>query len=190
MSKVTFDISLSLDGFMQAANARPEQPMGDGGERLHAWAFDGDEADRQVVADGGADSGAVIAGRRTYDDSLPWWGADGPTGNRRLPVVVLTHRAPAESPEDGVYVFAEGGVEDALERARDAAGGKGITIMGGAETGRAFIAAGLVDELSLHVAPVLLGSGTRMFGEAQLALEPLATVQTPNATHLRFRVLR
>ena len=87
-------------------------------------------------------------------------------------------------------MFAEDGVEDALERARDAAGGEGVTIMGGADTGRQFLAAGLVDELSLHVAPVLLGGGTRLFGDAQLTLEPVATVQTPNATHLRFRVAR
>jgi dihydrofolate reductase len=84
MSKVFFDISMSLDGFMTAANQRPEEPMGDGGLKLVEWAFGQDERDRAVLTDGIAGTGAVIAGRRTYDDSLPWWGADGPTGEARV----------------------------------------------------------------------------------------------------------
>jgi dihydrofolate reductase len=109
MGKVHFDISMSLDGFMTAAKQRPEEPMGDGGEQLHAWAFGEDPRDREVLTSGGAGTGAVIAGRRTYDDSLPWWGADGPTGPDRVPVFVLTHDTPQDPPEGGVYTFVWAG---------------------------------------------------------------------------------
>jgi dihydrofolate reductase len=101
MGKVVFDISMSLDGFITAANQRPEQPMGEGGERLHEWAFGNDPRDREVLTGGAAALGAVICGRRTYDDSLPWWGAEGPTGPARVPVFVLSHDVPAEVPEGG-----------------------------------------------------------------------------------------
>jgi dihydrofolate reductase len=193
MAKVIFDISVSLDGYMTASGRRPAEPMGDGGLRLVQWAFGDDERDRAILTDGIASIGAVIAGRRTYDDSLPWWGAGGPTGEARLPVFVVTHNVPDDAPADGVYVFVTDGIESALEQARAAAGDKDVTVMGGAQTGQQFIAAGLVDELSLHVVPVLFGAGTRMFdnlGDAHITLEPLATVQTPQATHLRLRVAR
>jgi len=193
MTKVIFDISLSLDGYMTARGRRPEEPMGDGGLRLVQWAFGDDERDRAILTDGIASIGAVIAGRRTYDDSLPWWGAGGPTGEARLPVFVVTHSVPDDAPDDGVYVFVTDGIESALEQARAAAGDKDVTVMGGAQTGQQFIAAGLVDELSLHVAPVLFGAGTRMFenlGDTHITLEPLATIQTAQATHLRLRIAR
>ena len=193
MGKVIFDISLSLDGFMTAANRRAELPMGDGGMRLVEWAFGDDERDRAILTDGIASIGAVIAGRRTYDTSVPWWGSDGPTGSARLPVFVVSHSVPDETPEDGVYTFVTGGSESALEQALEAAGDKDVTVMGGAQMGQQFLAAGLVDELSLHIVPVLFGTGTRMFenvGDAHIALEPLATIQTPRATHLRLRVAR
>ena len=193
MTKVIFDISLSLDGYMTARGRRPEEPMGDGGLRLVQWAFGDDERDRAILTDGIASIGAVIAGRRTYDDSLPWWGAGGPTGEARLPVFVVTHSVPDDAPDDGVYVFVTDGIESALEQARAAAGDKDVTVMGGAQTGQQFIAAGLVDELSLHLAPVLFGAGTRMFenlGDTHITLEPLATIQTAQATHLRLRIAR
>jgi dihydrofolate reductase len=100
VGKVVFDISMSLDGFMTAANRRPEEPLGDGGERLHEWAFGDDERDREVLSGGVKALGAVVAGRRTYDDSVPWWGADGPTGETRVPVYVLTHDAPKTRPRE------------------------------------------------------------------------------------------
>ena len=193
MTKVIFDISMSLDGYMTASGQRPEDPMGDGGLRLVQWAFGEDERDRAILTDGIASIGAVIAGRRTYDDSLPWWGPGGPTGEARLPVFVVTHSVPDDAPADGVYVFVTDGIESALEQARAAAGDKDVTVMGGAQTGQQFIAADLVDELSLHVVPVLFGAGTRMFdnlGDAHITLEPLATIQTPQATHLRLRIPR
>ena len=189
MSKVFFDISMSLDGFMTAANQRPEEPMGDRGLQLVEWAFGQDERDRAVLTDGIAGTGAVIAGRRTYDDSLPWWGADGPTGEARVPVFVVSHSTPDDVPEGGVYTFING-IEPALEEARTAAGDKNVTVMGGAKTGRQYIEAGLIDELSIHLIPVLFGSGTRMFdqlGDEHLQFEPVDTIQTNAAIHLRLR---
>jgi dihydrofolate reductase len=93
VTKVIFDMSMSLDGFVKASNATPEQPLGEGGERLHEWGFGEDERDREVrCAQAQSDSGAIIAGRTAYDDSLPWWGADGP--HPPTPVFVVTHEAP------------------------------------------------------------------------------------------------
>jgi dihydrofolate reductase len=108
-------------------------------------------------------------------------------------VFVVSHGVPSDAPEGGVYRFVTGGIDAALEQARAAAGGKTVTVMGGADVGRQFVRAGLVDEISIHLVPVLFGSGTRMFedlGLGHVALEPISAVQTPNATHLRFRVLR
>ena len=178
MSNVIFDISMSLDGFVTGANPRPDEPNGDGGQVLNEWAFGGDERDRAVLEQGVAGLGAVIAGRRTYDLSLPWWGPDGPSGEARVPVFVLTHEPPDEVLADGVYTFVDG-VERALEQARAAAGEKYVVVMGGADTGRQFLQAGLVDELSIHLVPVTLGTGTRLF-------DPV--LQTAAATHLRLRI--
>jgi dihydrofolate reductase len=190
MTKVTFDISMSLDGFITAGGASAEEPMGKGGERLHEWAFGADEESRRLLEEAVGSIGAVIAGRRTYDDSLPWWGADGPTGAARLPVVVVTHNEPSESPEGGVYSFVTGGIEETLARARAAAGGRSVTVMGGADVGRQYLSAGLVDELSIHLVPVVFGAGTPMFeGLVQLELEPAGVVDGPAATHLRYRVV-
>jgi dihydrofolate reductase len=143
MGKVIFDISMSLDGFMTAANRRPEEPMGDGGLRLVEWAIGGDESKARYLEQAVAALGATICGRTTYDTSLPWWGADGPSGTARRPVFVVTHETPAESPEGGVYTFVT--------------------------------------------------DGTRMFegvGAGQIQLEPIDVIDTPAATHLRFRVVK
>jgi dihydrofolate reductase len=192
MGRVYFDISISLDGFMTAANARPEEPLGDGGQRLVEWAFGNDERDREVLTRGVGGTGAVIAGRRTYETSVPWWGADGPTGPARVPVFVLCHDAPADPPQGGVYTFVVDGIHAALDQAREAAGDKHVTVMGGAQTGQQYLAAGLIDELSIHLVPVLLGAGTRMFealGDEHVQLENAGAVQTDAATHLRFQVV-
>ena len=193
MGKVVFDISMSLDGYMNAANVRPEEPMGDGGQQLHQWAFGEDEGGSKLLQSAGADLGAVIAGRRTYDTSVPWWGADGPTGPARLPVFVVTHHAPQDAPEGGVYRFVTGGIEQALQAAKTVAGNKDVTIMGGANLGQQYIKAGLVDEISIHLAPVLFGGGTRMFehiGSGHIQLEAIEVIQSTAATHLRFRVVK
>ena len=106
---------------------------------------------------------------------------------------VLTHQTPEQVPEGGVYHFVTGGIQAALAQARATAGDKDVTVMGGADTGQQYLRAGLVDELSIHLVPVLFGSGTRMFehlGGQHLQLEPAGTVQTPAATHLRYRILK
>lgn len=190
MGKVSFNISMSLDGFINGPDVTAEEGLGKGGERLHDWAFKGDERNREVLASA-HELGAIIAGRRTYDLSVPWWGADGPTGELRVPVFVVTHSVPDDVPDGGVYTFVTGGIEEALEQAKAAAGDKGVSVMGGASTGRQYLAAGLLDEIAIHLVPVLLGGGTRMFeeGEEQRQLELVDVVDTPLATHLRYRVL-
>ena len=192
MAKVIFDISMSLDGFVTASNVRPEEPLGEGGQRLHEWAFGEDERNRELLTEAVDAVGAIIAGRGTYDLSVPWWGADGPTGPARVPVFVLTHAEPEDAPEGGVYTFVTDGIESALEQAKAAAGEKDVAVMGGAHIGQQYIAAGLVDEISIHLVPVLFGDGTRMFehlGGEHFQLETAGVIETPETTHLRFRVV-
>ena len=193
MGKVSFDISMSLDGFITGANRRPDEPLGDGGEQLHEWAFDSeDEYNRKLLEESVARLGAVIAGRSTYDDAIPGWKADGPTGAARVPVFVVSHTVPDEIPEGGVYTFADG-IEAALARAQEAAGDKDISVMGGANIAQQFIKAGLLDEISIHLVPVLFGSGTRLIenlGSEHVQLETTEVVETKEAIHLRFRVIR
>ena len=192
MAKVIFDISMSLDGFVTASNVRPEEPLGEGGQRLHEWAFGEDERNRELLTEAVDAVGAIIAGRGTYDLSVPWWGADGPTGPARVPVFVLTHAEPEDAPEGGVYTFVTDGIERALEQAKAAAGEKDVAVMGGAHIGQQYIAAGLVDEISIHLVPVLFGDGTRMFehlGGEHFQLETAGVIEMPETTHLRFRVV-
>lgn len=186
MSKVIADISMSLDGFVEADGRTPEEPMGVGGERLHEWFFDLGE---RAVADVPA-MGAMVAGRRTYDASLRFWRADGPSGPARLPLIVVSHSVPDDIPANSVYEFAPG-IEEGVALAKEAAGGQDVAIMGGAETICQGIRAGLVDELSIHLVPVLFGAGTRLFEQVErhVHLEILRTAQGREAVHLRFRVL-
>jgi len=152
MGTVIFDISMSLDGFIAASGMTPDLGMGDGGEALHDWAFAGSERDRELLEQAGAGLGAVIAGRRTYDNSIKWWDADGPTGPARVPVFVVSHGTPGDVPEDGVYTFV-GDIRSALDAARTRAGGKDVGIMGGADIARQYLHDGLVDEISIHLVP-------------------------------------
>ncbi|MBB5787351.1 dihydrofolate reductase family protein [Jiangella mangrovi] len=193
MNTLLLDISISLDGFITAGGQTAEEPLGRGGERLHEWAFGRGEGDREYTAESAGRLGALITGRKNYEDSLPWWGADGPTGPARRPLIVLTHEAPAESPENGVYTFVTTGIEDGLAQARAAAGGGVVAIMGGADVARQYLAAGLVDEISLHVVPVLFGDGVRLFGRTgaeHIELETLGVVRTEAATHVHYRVVK
>jgi dihydrofolate reductase len=191
MGTVIFDTSMSLDGFMTAANQTAEEPMGDGGLRLMDWVLGGDERNSELLEGWVSNLGASIAGRRTYDTSVPWWGEDGPSGSARRPLFVVTHEAPPEGPNDEVYKFVTDGIESALEQAQAVAGDRDVTVMGGASLGRQYIEAGLVDEIQIHLVPVLFGSGTRMFGElgeGHLNLETIQTIETSAAVHMRFRV--
>jgi len=191
VSTVVYDISMSLDGYVRAANPTPDAPLGQGGEALHHWLFaDGDATGRELAGRSLAAMGAMICGRRTYDDSIRWWQADGPSGPARLPLVVVTHSAPSDVPANGVYHFATAGIEDALERARELAGGKAVAIMGGPAVATQFLRAGLVDEVSVHVVPSIFGAGTALAETlpAHVALEPVEQVSTAGAIHLRYRV--
>lgn len=173
---------------------RPEEPLGEGGERLHEWAFaSDDDRDRAILTGGVEGIGAMIAGRRTYDDSLPSWKADGPTGPARLPLFVITHSQPKDVPAGSVYRFVTDGIHSALQQARAAAAGKDVAVMGGPDVGQQFLRAGLVDDIGIHLVPVLFGGGTRMFdhlGEEHIQLEATEMVQTRAATHLRYRVVK
>ena len=191
MGYVIYDKSMSLDGFIAGANMRVEAGLGDDGERLHDWAFQ-DEAGKALIEGEVAKLGAVICGRTTYDMSIPWWGADGPTGPARVPLFVLSHSVPDEAAEGGVYTFVED-LGIAFERARETAGDWNISVMG-ADVGRQSLRAGLVDVISVHLVPVLFGTGTRMFEDAgvdeHVTLELVEVTESPHATHLRYRVIR
>jgi dihydrofolate reductase len=133
--------------------------------------------------------GVVICGRRTYDMSIQYWGGDGPTGAARVPLFVLSHGVPDEVPEGGAFVDD---LQTALARARETAGDRNISVMG-ADVGRQLMNADAIDEISVHLVPVLFGSGTPMFGEGvdeHVTLEFVGVSESPHATHLRYRVVR
>ncbi|MEU5876379.1 dihydrofolate reductase family protein [Spirillospora sp. NPDC047279] len=192
MGKVIFDMSMSLDGYVRASGPTPDEPLGKGGELLHEWAMAGPAAGGALPAAAAPQWGAYITGRRNYDDSLRWWGADGPTGPARLPLFVVTHQAPATSPENGVYTFVTDGVESALRQAREAAGDGDVAVMGGPDIGGQLVRAGLVDHIGVHVVPVLFGGGLRFFehiGDEHIRLEVVGVTDTPQATHLMYRIV-
>ena len=212
MSKVIADITMSLDGYVAGANPSLEHPLGVGGEKLHEWAYglktfremhgqEGgeDNADSKRLAAALQNQGAVLMGRRMYsggegpweDDPNAdgWWGDNPPF---HVPVFVLTHhpRETVEKEGNTSFTFVTDGVESALAQAKDAAGDKDVGVGGGAQAIQQLLAAGLLDELELHVAPLLLGGGTRLFdGDlGGVGLEQVEVVSSPNVTHLRFRV--
>jgi dihydrofolate reductase len=190
MGIVIYDKSSSLDGFIAGANMRVEAGLGDDGERLHDWAFM-DPAGMELIQREVGNLGAVICGRRTYDMSIPHWGDGGPTGEARVPVFVLSHGVPNDVPERGVYTFVDD-LQTALATARQTAGDKNISVMG-ADIGRQLMNAGAIDEISMHLVPVLFGSGTPLFGEGvdeHVTLEFVGVSESPHATHLRYRVVR
>ena len=192
MGKVIFDVSMSLDGFISAANVRLEAGLGDGGERLHEWGFKAnpDPRNREIMAEWER-TGASIFGRTTYDLSIQYWGADGPTGAARVPMVIVSHSVPQDVPKDSVYSFVNG-IEAALETAKKLAGDKDISITG-ANVARQFLKLGLIDEISIHLVPVLFGSGTPLFGDLDskhISLEPVEVIETAEVIHLRFRVVK
>jgi dihydrofolate reductase len=213
MAKVHFDITTSLDGFVAGPNPSLENPLGEGGEQLHDWAvatafwrerhgLEGGETgtDSDVMAEGVGRQGAIVMGRKMFSSgSGPWendpkrdgwWGDDPPF---RQPVFILTHHArePVEFDNGTTFTFVTGGIEDALEQARAAAGDKDVLVAGGADAIRQAVEAGAVEDFQLHVAPMLLGGGTRLFdGLASPPKVELARViDSPGATHLSYRVV-
>lgn len=191
MGKLVYDISMTVDGLIAGPNVRPEAGLGDGGERLHDWFFAATDPRTQAVIDEALNSGATICGRTTYELSLPYWGADGPTGPMRLPTIILTHSVPDDVPENSVYIFVED-IDTAVALAQDIAGDKPIGVMS-ANTVQQFIQRGLLDEISLHVVPLLFGRGVRLLeyiGLDPVQLEPIAVIPTSDAIHVRYRVIR
>jgi len=193
MGKVIFDISMSLDGFITGADPHPEAGwggLGDGGERLHDWGFNSADPRNHEIMEKYATIGANIFGRTGYDHSILNWGADGPSGSARVPTVIVSHSVPEDVPDGGVYTFVHS-VETAFETAKKLAGDKDVVIMG-ADVPQQFLKRGLIDEVSIHLVPVVFGSGRRLFegleGE-HISLEILEVIQTPEAIHMRFRVL-
>jgi dihydrofolate reductase len=161
---------------------------------LTEWAM-GDENDLNstFLAASIGKLGAVICGRTAYDTSVPWWGADGPSGAARRPVFVITHQAPRESPEGGVYTFVTEGIESAYTRAKAAAVDKDVTVMGGANLAQQYLIAGLIDDIQIHLVPVPFGEGTRLsdhLGSEHLRLEPIQVLDACSVTHLRFRLVK
>jgi dihydrofolate reductase len=194
MGNVIFDISMSLDGFITGANPRPEAGwggLGEGGERLHDWGFNSPDPRNREVMEWYTTVGATIFGRTGYDHSILNWGADGPTGAARIPTVIVSHSLPRDIPVGGVYTFVDS-VEAAFETAKELAGDKDVAIMG-ANVAQQFLTRGLIDEVSIHLVPVLFGSGTRLFeglDSEHISLEILEVIQTVEAIHMRFRVVK
>lgn len=194
MGKVIFDMSMSLDGFVTGANARPEEGwagLGDGGEQLHDWGFNSNDPKNLKIVESWGTTGATITGRTTYNNSILNWGADGPTGAARLPTIIVSHSIPQDVPENGVYTFVDN-IDDALKVAKEAAGDKDIGIMGGNLT-QQFIVQGMVDEIFVHVVPFLFGSGTRLIDDLRdkhVQLELMESIETKEAVHLHYRVVK
>ena len=190
MGKVYYDASMSLDGFITAANPRPEAGLGDDGLQLFEWTNSADPRNREIV-ESGVSTGAVIVGRTTYDLSIPYWGADGPLGAARVPTVVISHSVPQDKPDGSVYSFVNG-IEAAFETAKLLAGDQDVSMVG-SKIGQQFLKLGLIDEVSVHLVPVLFGSGTPLFEDLEgkhISLEPIEVIQTPEVIHLRFRVVK
>ena len=215
MSKLIFEISASVDGYVAGPDATMEHPLGIGGEELHEWVLKlkpwleshgregGEEGPAADLTQEWIDrAGATIMGRRMFsggqgpweEDSNRdgWWGDEPPFHH---PVFVLTHheRESQEMQGGTTFNFVTDGVESALEQAREAAGDKDVKVAGGAKAAQQYLDGGLVDEMLIHVAPVVLGGGERLFADAAvdgLKVEIERVVESPDATHTAYRVLR
>jgi dihydrofolate reductase len=210
MQSVTCQLAISLDGFIAGPNQSLENPLGEGGMRLHEWVFstaswraqhglDGGEhnADSEVVAEAMQGIGAYIMGRKMFGGGegpwdegwTGWWGDEPPY---HAPVFVLTHhpRQPLVMRGGTTFTFVNDGIESALALARDAAGDQDVAIAGGASTAQQYLAAGLLDQLQLHLVPVVLGSGERLLVDVgDPMFQPVQVVASPSVTHLTYRVV-
>lgn len=194
MGSVVCDVTVSLDGYAAGPDQSREEPLGIGGERLHRWQFERLE-DSPVERERIVAAGAFIMGRNMFGPlrgewDEPWEGWWGPEPPYRAPVFVLTHHArePVRLEGGTTFHFVTDGIEQALRRAREAAGEEDVAICGGAQTIDQFLCAGLLDELRLHVAPFVLGGGERLFSRTpHLAARPVSSRTTPLATHVTYR---
>ncbi len=199
MTRVVTALAVSADGFIAGPNDRPGNPLGDGGGRLFEWYTDGDTQSKffpnfklsresaKVFDDGAANVGAIISGRRTYEISNAW-GGRGPLPG--VPLFVLTHNPPSDPPDsDPPYTFVTGGIEDAINVAKQAAGDEKVVALMGSAPVRQALSTGLLDEITLHVVPVLLGAGVRLLDDASAELELESVVQAPGVTHVTYAVV-
>jgi len=194
---------MSLDGFIAAPNDDPERPLGDGGQRLHDWVFGGKTersgtsprtsttgSNREVMDESFKTLGAVIMGRRWFDIGEGPWGENPPF---HVPCFVLTHNAHETLVKGATtFTFVTDGIENALKQAQAAAGDKHVGV-GGANTAQQYLQAGLLDEIQIHLVPVLLGEGRRLFehlGTLHIELESTRVIESPGVTHLKFRVVK
>jgi dihydrofolate reductase len=195
MTKVTCDSGVSLDGFSAGPDQSLDDPLGKGAERIHRWMFEEPEANK-AERDAIVEAGAYIMGRHMFCPDRGewdlewrgWWGEDPPY---HAPVFVLGHRErePIEMQGGTTFHFVTDGIEAAMERAKEAAGDRTVSIAGGASTVQQYLRAGLIDELRLHIAPVILGSGERLLdGVGDLKLEQLAVTSSELVTHITYRV--
>ena len=186
MGNVVIDMSMSLDGYIAAPNDTPEQGLGEDGMRLHNWMFDDPSVFEEVFGDVTEKTGAVIMGRRSYDNSIDAWGGKGPIEG--VPCFVVTHRA-FDVP-DPIFTVVPDGIESALAKAREVAGNKEIGLMG-ANLDQQYLAAALVDQIRIHLVDVLLGGGRRLFDTLpeRVELEQTEVSQTGGVTNLVYRVL-
>jgi dihydrofolate reductase len=215
MQRLKLDITMSLDGFVAGPNQTLEQPLGAGGERLHEWVYGlaswrgrhglsggTTNADSEVLEESLSATGAVLMGRRMFSGGAGPWSDDpnadgwwGDTPPYDVPVFVLTHHAREPLVMQGrpAFTFVTDGIEVALEQARAAAGDRDVSVAGGAQLAQQYLEAGLLDELQIHVAPLLLGAGVRLFdqlGSAHLELETTRIIHSPAVTHLGYRVVK
>ena len=201
MGQVRFSVAVSLDGYMAGPEQSLDDPLGKGGMQLHQWAFKarrGEEPVSAAILDEATENvGAYILGRNMFgggrgdwgDGSWKgWWGDEPPY---HAPVFVVTHHAREPLPMEGgtTFHFVTDGIESALKQAQAAAGDRAVSIAGGATTVRQYLAAGLLDELLVHVVPVVLGDGERLWdGLGGLAAEPTEVIASPTVTHVRYRI--
>jgi dihydrofolate reductase len=213
MTKIRFQLAVSVDGYSAGPDQSDENPLGVGGEDLHTWALEleawrkphgleGGEvnASSSVVEELQSNVGATVMGRNMFGGGPgPWredpqwngWWGDNPPFH--MPVFVLTHhpRGPLEMEGGTTFLFVTEGIESALEQAKQAAEGRDVLIAGGASVVQQYLAAGLVDEFQLHIVPIVLGAGERLLDNVgNLKLEQVRAIEAPGVTHIKYRVVK
>jgi dihydrofolate reductase len=191
MGSVLVDISVSVDGFITGPNVNAQLPLGKDGERLHEWFFAPQaEIEKTAMAELAQSSGAIILGRNMYDTGIDTgWGGVSPF---KVPAYVLTSRPAPEKRVEGFH-FLQDGIEKGLTQAKATAGQKDVWVIGGANVIQQYLKAGLVDELRLHIIPIVFGEGTRLLehlGTETIELEKISVMDSPGAIHTRFRILK